>query len=36
MEIIPIQLKINNFFGELHTLKNNNRKMFILNNDEDR
>ena len=35
MKIAPLQLKIKNFFGELHTLKNNNRKMFVLNNDKE-
>ena len=32
MEIIPLQLKIKNFFGELHTLKNKTKKKFLLNN----
>ena len=35
MEIIPLQLKIKNFFAELHTHKNKNRKMFVLNNDKE-
>ena len=35
MKIAPLQLKIKNFFGELHTLKNNNRKMFVLHNDKE-
>ena len=32
MEIIPLQLKIKNFFAELYTHKN---KMFVLNNDKE-
>ena len=35
MEIIPLQLKIKNFFAELYTHKNKNRKMFVLNNDKE-
>ena len=35
MKIAPLQLKIKNCFGEEHTLKNNNRKTFILNNDKE-
>ena len=35
MKIAPLQLKIKNCFGEERTLKNNNRKTFILNNDKE-
>ena len=35
MKIAPLQLKIKNCFGEVHTLKNNNSKMFTLNNDKE-
>ena len=33
MIIAPLQLKTNNFYNELNTLKNNNRVMFIYNDD---
>ena len=29
--IVPLQLKIKNFYNELNTLKNNNKVMFIYN-----
>ena len=35
MKIAPLQLKIKNCFGEVHILKNNNSKMFTLNNDKE-
>ena len=35
MVIVPLQLKIKNFFGELHTLTNNNRVMFIYSDDKE-
>ena len=31
MMIVPLQLKIKNFYNELNTLKNNNKVMFIYN-----
>ena len=34
MTIAPKQLKIKNFYNELNTLKNNNRVMFIHNDDK--
>ena len=34
MMIVPRQLKINNFYNEINTLENNNRVMFIYNNDK--
>ena len=33
MTIVPLQLKIKNFFHELHTLTNNTRLKFIYNDD---
>ena len=35
MIIVPLQLKIKNFLGELHTFTNNNRVMFIYNDDKE-
>ena len=35
MTIAPKQLKIKNFYNELNTLKNNNKVMFIYNNDKE-
>ena len=35
MEIIPLPLKIKDFFGELHAFKNNSKKMFILNKNKE-
>ena len=35
MIIAPIQLKINNFYNELNTFANNNRVMFIYNDDKE-
>ena len=35
MKVAPFQLKINNFYNELNTFANNNRVMFIYNNDKD-
>ena len=32
--IVPLQLKIMNFYNELNTLKNNNKVMFIYNDDK--
>ena len=34
MEIIPLQLKINNSYGELRTYTNNNKVMHIHNDDK--
>ena len=34
MMIVPLQLKIKNFYNELNTLKNNNKVMFIYNDDK--
>ena len=34
MTIVPLQLKIKNFFHELHTLTNNTRLKFIYNDDK--
>ena len=31
MMIVPLQLKVKNFYNELNTLKNNNKVMFIYN-----
>ena len=35
MIIVPLQLKIKIFLGELHTFTNNNRVMFIYNDDQE-
>ena len=35
MMIVPLQLKIKNFYNELNTLKNNNKVMFIYNDDKE-
>ena len=35
MMIVPLQLKINNFYNEINTLENNDRIMFIYNNDKE-
>ena len=35
MTIVPLQLKIKNFFGELHTYTNNNRVMPIHSDDKE-
>ena len=35
MMIVPLQLKINNFYNELNTLANNNRVMLIYNDDKE-
>ena len=35
MTIAPKQLKIKNFYNELNTLKNNNKVMFIYNDDKE-
>ena len=32
--IVTLQLKVNNFYNEINTLENNNRVMFIYNNDK--
>ena len=34
MRIVPLQLKINNFYNELNTFANNNRVMLIYNDDK--
>ena len=34
MKIVPLELKINNFFGKLHELKNNITLMPIESNDK--
>ena len=34
MIIAPLQLKIKNFYNELNTFANNNRVMFIYNDDK--
>ena len=33
--IVPLQLKIKNFYNELNTFANNNRAMFIYNDDKE-
>ena len=33
--IVPLQLKIKNFYNELNTFANNNRVMFIYNDDKE-
>ena len=35
MMIVPLQLKIKNFYNELNTFANNNRVMFIYNDDKE-
>ena len=35
MEFVPLQLKTKNFYNELNTFGNNNRIMFIHNDDKD-
>ena len=35
MIIVPLQLKIRNFYNELNTFANNNRAMFIYNDDKE-
>ena len=35
MMLVPLQLKIKNFYNELNTLKNNNKVMFIYNDDKE-
>ena len=35
MEIVPLQLKTKNFYNELNTFGNNNRVMFIHNDDKE-
>ena len=35
MKLVPLQLKINNFFGKIHTYTNNNRVMPIHNDDKE-
>ena len=35
MKVVPLQLKINNFYSELNTFANNNRVMFIYNDDKE-
>ena len=35
MMIVPLQLKINNSFDEVNTLANNNRVMFIYNDNKE-
>ena len=33
--LVPLQLKIKNFYNELHTFANNNRVIFIYNDDKE-
>ena len=33
--IVPLQLRIKNSYGELHTYANNNRVMYIHNDDKE-
>ena len=35
MMIVPLQLKVNNSYNEINTLANNNRVMFIYNDDKE-
>ena len=35
MEIVPLQLKIKDFFGELNTFTNDDSVMFIHNDDKE-
>ena len=35
MMIVPLQLRIKNSYGELHTYANNNRVMYIHNDDKE-
>ena len=35
MMIVPLQLKIKNFYNELNTFANNDRLMFIYNDDKE-
>ena len=35
MMIVPLQLKIKNFYNQINTLKNNNKVMFIYNDDKE-
>ena len=35
MKVVPLQLKINNFYNELNTFANNNRVMLIYNHDKE-
>ena len=35
MMIVPLQLKVKNFYNESNTLKNNNEEMFIYNDDKE-
>ena len=35
MMIVPLQLKTKNFYNELNTFANNNRVMFIYNDDKE-
>ena len=35
MKFVPLQLKINNSYNEINTLVNNNRVMFIYNDDKE-
>ena len=35
MTIVPLQLKIKNFFGKIHTYSNNNRFMYIHSDDKE-
>ena len=35
MKLVPLQLKIKNFYNELHTFANNNRVIFIYNDDKE-
>ena len=35
MTVVPLQLKIKNFYGKIHTYANNNRVMPIHNDDKE-
>ena len=35
MEVVPLQLKIKDFYGELKKIRKNGRVMFIDNNDKE-
>ena len=35
MKVVPLQLKIFNFYNELNTFANNNRVIFIYNDDKE-
>ena len=35
MEVVPLQLKIKSFYGELKKIRKNGRVIFIHNNDKE-